>query len=257
MALSVGAFRPKPWWKSQDTDLPSSRKIKISSSVSENMSQSIVGRTFSLADMHLHGSAFYQFLGLRKRFFVDTLGWDIPHDNSVEMDQYDTPIAAYSVAIDNGQVVGGARIMRFSDKWGSHGCMLQDATDGRICGIPRTLLPRSRSFSNASECTRLVLSDRLTSADARQRALGLVVKGLVSIAKSHGSDELVTLTVPGFRRSLRKLGYVAEQIGEKYKNQHDGRSYAILQMPALHAYEYRSFETVIETGTFIPRQAEI
>ncbi|HEY9037720.1 MAG TPA: acyl-homoserine-lactone synthase [Roseovarius sp.] len=199
------------------------------------MTNKITGITFDLSDMHLHGSAFYEFLGLRKRFFVDTLAWDIPHNNDVEMDQYDNPTAAYSVAMMNGRLVGGARLMRFSDKWGSHGCMLQDAAEGRIDGIPADLLPRAHRFANSSECTRLVLSDQLTSQDDRQEALGLVVQGLVTLAIDQGSADLVTLTVPGFRRSLRKLGYDVEQVGEKYRNKHDGRSYAILSMPAVHA----------------------
>lgn len=199
------------------------------------MTNTITGITFDLSDMHLHGSAFYEFLGLRKRFFVDTLAWAIPHNDEVEMDQYDNPTAAYSAAIMNGRLVGGARVMRFSDKWGSHGCMLQDATDGRIDGIPTDILPQSQRFANASECTRLVLSEQLTSPDDRQECLALVVQGLVDLAIRHKSDELVTLTVPGFRRSLRKLGYDVEQVGEKYRNKHDGRSYAVLAMPAVQA----------------------
>ena len=47
--------------------------------------------TFNLAQLHTHGAAFYDFLRLRKRFFVDQLGWQIPHDDDVEMDQYDNP----------------------------------------------------------------------------------------------------------------------------------------------------------------------
>lgn len=199
------------------------------------MANKINGITFDLSDMHQHGSAFYEFLGLRKRFFVDTLAWDIPHNDDVEMDQYDNPNAAYSVAIMNGRLVGGARVMRFSDKWGSHGCMLQDAADGRIDGIPTDILPHAHRFANASECTRLVLSDQLTSPDDRQECLALVVHGLVDLAIRQNSDNLVTLTVPGFRRSLCKLGYDVEQVGEKYKNKHDGRSYAILSMPAVLA----------------------
>ncbi|WP_168201390.1 acyl-homoserine-lactone synthase [Qingshengfaniella alkalisoli] len=199
------------------------------------MTNKLTGITFDLSDMHLYGAAFYEFLQLRKRFFVDTLAWDIPHNDTVEMDQYDNPTAAYSAVIMDGRLVGGARVMRFSDKWGSHGCMLKDAADGRIDGIPPDLLPRTHGFANASECTRLVLSDQLTSADERQECLALVVQGLVDLAIRQGSDDLVTLTVPGFRRSLRKLGYEVEQVGDKYCNKHDGRSYAILSMPAVHA----------------------
>ncbi|TYB90676.1 acyl-homoserine-lactone synthase [Oceaniovalibus sp. ACAM 378] len=199
------------------------------------MKNQIVGKIFDLSNMHLHGSAFYEFLTLRKRFFVDTLAWDIPHNDEVEMDQYDNPTAAYSVVIMNGRLVAGARVMRFSDKWGTHGCMLQDAAEGRIDGIPADLLPNPQSFAKASECTRLVLSDQIASPEDRQECLALVVQGLVELAIRQGSDDLVTLTVPGFRRSLRKLGYEVEQVGEKYRNKHDGRSYAILAMPAIHA----------------------
>jgi N-acyl-L-homoserine lactone synthetase len=37
----------------------------------------------------------YDFLHLRNLFFVDTLGWHIPHDEEVEMDQNGNPKAWY------------------------------------------------------------------------------------------------------------------------------------------------------------------
>ena len=40
--------------------------------------------TFDLLDMHRHGAAFYDYLRMRKRVFVDELGWDIPHNDFVE-----------------------------------------------------------------------------------------------------------------------------------------------------------------------------
>ena len=63
------------------------------------------GITFDFCDLHRHGSAFVDFLALRKKMFVDTLGWDVPHNERLEMDQYDTPLAHYSVAVMDGQVV--------------------------------------------------------------------------------------------------------------------------------------------------------
>jgi acyl homoserine lactone synthase len=65
--------------------------------------------TFNLSQLHIHGTAFYDFLGLRKRFCVDKLGWDIPHDDDVEMDQCDNPKAYYSLVLRDGVVIGGAR----------------------------------------------------------------------------------------------------------------------------------------------------
>ena len=54
---------------------------------------------FDFSDFHQHGRAFYEFLQLRKKVFVDDLKWDVPHNSSVEMDQYDTPLAHYSLVL--------------------------------------------------------------------------------------------------------------------------------------------------------------
>lgn len=52
--------------------------------------------TFDFLGQHRHGSAYLQYLRLRKRFFVDQLNWDIPHNDEVEIDQYDNPCAYYT-----------------------------------------------------------------------------------------------------------------------------------------------------------------
>ena len=75
--------------------------------------------TFNLSSLHHFGGAFYEFLELRKMFFVDQLGWDIPHDDRVEMDQYDNPLAHYSLVLRDGHVIGGARAMSTKSAWGS------------------------------------------------------------------------------------------------------------------------------------------
>ena len=36
--------------------------------------------TFDMSRLHQHGAAFFDYLRLRKQFFVDTLCWDIPHN---------------------------------------------------------------------------------------------------------------------------------------------------------------------------------
>ena len=68
--------------------------------------------TFNLAALHLHGTAFYDYLGLRKRLFVVNLGWDIPHDDHVEMDQYDNPkVFACAITLRGSSC---ARLLHFS-----------------------------------------------------------------------------------------------------------------------------------------------
>ena len=99
--------------------------------------------TFDLSRLHQHGPAFYDYLRLRKHFFVDTLGWDIPHNDDVEMDQYDNPNAFYSLVLRNGEVIGGARTMPTTSKWGSHSYMLKDALDGKLNDIPPDIVPEN------------------------------------------------------------------------------------------------------------------
>ena len=183
--------------------------------------------TFNLAQSHIHGTAFYDFLGLRKRFFVDQLGWDIPHDDTVEMDQYDNPKAHYSLVLRDGVVIGGARAMATTAKWGTHTYMLRDALKGKLIDIPASVMA-----AEMWECTRLVISDEVNTHADRSACLGLIVQGLVDVAAEAGASHLMSLSPLALMRALRQLGFGAERIGDPYLNEGDGRRYAVLSMPA-------------------------
>ena len=189
--------------------------------------------TFNLASLHVHGDAFFQFLGLRKRFFVDQLGWDIPHDDKVEMDQYDNPQAHYSLVVRDGEVVGGARTMATSAKWGEHTYMLRDAVCGKLKDIPAEIMRREVASKGVWECTRLVMSDELRTHAERSTCLSLIVSGLVEVAGQNGAERLISLSPLSLERALRQLGFDASRMGEPYRNE-DGRKYAVLTMPAAH-----------------------
>lgn len=188
--------------------------------------------TFNLAQMHLYGSAFYDFLGLRKRFFVDQLGWDIPHDDHVEMDQYDNPQAWYSLVLRDGDVIGGARAMATTARWGAHSYMLRDAVQGKLIDIPPSVLGRDIVDEELWECTRLVMSDDVATHAERSTCLSLIVQGLIDVAAEKGATRLMSLSPLALMRALRQLGFGAERIGEPYLNEGDGRRYAVLAMPA-------------------------
>jgi acyl homoserine lactone synthase len=186
---------------------------------------------FNMAGMHRHGTAFYDFLKLRKTFFVDQLGWDIPHDNDVEMDQYDNPQAWYVVVLDDdGTVVGGGRAMPNSAKWGTHTYMLNDAAQGRLHSIPPTIMDGVRAPSRLWEVTRLVISDALTTQAQRSECMGLILAGVEQLLLRHGGSEAICLTLPLMVRWLRALGYDAERRGAPYHCE-DGRQYAVLGIP--------------------------
>lgn len=186
--------------------------------------------TFAFLDQVGHGTAFRQYLELRKAFFVDRLGWDIPHNDSVEMDQYDNPCAHYSLVLHGSRVIGGARIMATRSSWGSHTYMLRDALEGTM-GIPPEAIPDSIAGPHTWECTRLVMTDLLHSHADRAKCLSLVVGGLIEMAQIQGGRELVSLSPLPLMRTLRQLGFPASRLGEPYVSKGDGRRYAVLHMP--------------------------
>lgn len=188
--------------------------------------------TFKLSELHNFGSAFFDFLALRKKFFVDELGWNIPHDEKFEMDQYDNPTAWYSLVLKDGAVIGGARAMATTTQWGSHTYMLRDAVAGKLIDIPPEVLGRDVASDDVWECTRLVMSKDVNTHAERSECLSLIVGGLTDVAARNGASTLMSLSPLALMRALRQLGFGAERIGEPYLNEGDGRRYAVLSMPA-------------------------
>lgn len=187
--------------------------------------------TFNMAGMHRHGAAFYDFLKPRKTFFVDQLGWDIPHDDEVEMDQYDNPQAWYVLVLnDEGQVVGGGRTMPNSARWGTHTYMLNDAMEGRINSIPGSVMDGVQVANRIWEVTRLVISDALSTHAERSECLSLLLGGVEALLLRFGGVEAISLSPPPMVRAMRSLGYNAERRGEPYLCE-DGRRYAVLGIP--------------------------
>ncbi len=186
--------------------------------------------TFDLLSQHRHGPAFFDYLALRKQFFVDTLNWGIPHDSRVEMDQYDNPLAFYSLVLKDGEVIAGARALPTTATWGDHSYMLRDASKGKLHAIP-DLLGREIRTPTVWECTRLVISPSVTSMEDRTRCLDLIVDGLVEIAEERGGEVLMSLSNLWLLRSLRKLGYDAELMCQPYVNADDGHKYAVMSIP--------------------------
>lgn len=187
--------------------------------------------TFDLSDLHRYGSAFYEYLHLRKEYFVDTLHWDIPHNDEVEMDQYDNPTAFYSLVIDQGKVVGGARAMPTTARWGVHTYMLRDAAEGKLPGIPQQLYSNAVVTPRVWESTRLITASSVNNHEDRSRILSMVMQGVSDIARAHGASELIAIAPVLLVRAMRQLGWPVSRASEPYYGKEDGRCYAVLSMP--------------------------
>lgn len=213
--------------------------------------------TFNLTQLHQHGAAFFEFLALRKQFFVDQLGWDIPHDDDVEMDQYDNPKAYYSLVLQDGKVIGGGRAMATTAQWGSHTYMLRDAVEGKIIGIPDTIVNQIEVTANVWECTRVVVSSQIKTPAESAECLALIVRGLAEQAREQNATEMMALSRPSLLRALRKIGYNPRLIGEPYVNSDDGRRYVAMSMPVGSQIEATPKITPVPRATHIMQQQAV
>ena len=92
--------------------------------------------------------------------------------------------------------------------------MLRDALRGDLAQIPSTALPHDIVDSEVWECTRLVISDALSTQSERATCLSLIVGGLINLAHREGAIELVSLSPLPLMRTLRQLGFSGESGSE-------------------------------------------
>ncbi len=185
---------------------------------------------FDFSTMHQYGPAFFDFLRLRKQVFVDDLEWDVPHNMSAEMDQYDNPTAFYSLVIEHGRVIAGARVMPTTATWGENSYMLRDAALGKLPDIPNNLPVGDLVDPEIWEVTRLAVSNEIASKEKRAFCVSAMMDGMIQIAATRGGRKLISLSPVLMRRTLRTLGYFAEQVGDAYFSPEDGRKYAVLSL---------------------------
>ena len=110
------------------------------------------------------------------------------------MDQYDNPTAYYSLVLRAGIVIGGARAMATTAKWGSHSYILRDALKGKLIDIPLSVMAADVETSEMWECTRLVMSDDVDTHADRSQCLGLIMQGSVDVAAENGASHLMLLS---------------------------------------------------------------
>jgi acyl homoserine lactone synthase len=91
-------------------------------------------------------------------------------------------------------------------------------------------MPEEIATESVWECTRLVISDEVSSRAERSRCLSLLLGATIDLIQKHGGRELISLSPVHMARTLRQLGFPAERIGEPYCAT-DGRRYAMLRMP--------------------------
>jgi N-acyl-L-homoserine lactone synthetase len=168
---------------------------------------------------HLH-----DFLEIRKKEFVDSLHWSVPHTERREWDQYDLPDALFVVAYEEGHCAGGLRLIPTTAErvefWGiDRSWMLIDFARKNMMQGSMSLEQLSR-LENAQtwEMTRFVSrSPRVTRA---------LLERSNTFLSSRGAQSVLTLSPVFMSRVLRSAGYAAETLSEPME--FDGKKYVVL-----------------------------
>jgi len=127
-----------------------------------NTSNDVVYVAFKFGDPR-YKDMLEDYFRLRKKIFVDDLEWDLPHQDGMEIDQYDQETAEYVVAMKHGECVGGCRMhpttsfFRKEDQ--TYTYMLRDAVAGKLPDFPRNVTFYSPVEPKIWELTR-VISDK-------------------------------------------------------------------------------------------------
>lgn len=143
------------------------------------------------ATAHLFGSALAEQHRLRYRVFVKRAGWNVPHINEMEWDQYDTPAAHYLIWRDPEGVARG--VVRASPTDIPY--MIADIWPELVT---EEELPRS---AEVWECTRLAVDPTAPAALRREIRNELVV-GMIEFGVARSITRFLHLTPMAFVRSI-------------------------------------------------------
>ena len=164
------------------------------------------------SNIHNHGDLWWQHLQLRKRLFVDSQMWDVPHNELAEWDQYDTASSSYVVTHQNGRVIAASRLNPCSFESGGWSYMIKDATLGKLSGIPPDILTSLPFGDSTWEATRFTVDPSLNSSE-RNLFLSQNAHALSNAARDLGAKNLIALMPPGYVRWLSKLGLPTSRLG--------------------------------------------
>lgn len=173
--------------------------------------------TLDWSSIHKHGTLWFDHHKLRKKIFVDEYGWDIPHDDKVEWDQYDTPKTTYVITHEHGRVLAATRILPCSLDLPRSSYMIKDATLGRLDRIPENVAESVSEAADDYEITRFTV-DMSLSPNERNDALEACSIAAMAYLDSVGARRVYALMPPGFIGWFRKIGIKARRAGPITRN---------------------------------------
>lgn len=153
-----------------------------------------------------------QFLNLRKKVFIDALGWDVPQASDYEFDQYDTPHSRIVLVTLGKRIVAGMRLIPSTARVGIYSYMLRDAQDGKLPGLPDTVLSQKAPVSETVwEGSRVFILPDIPRK-LRYKVREMLLHEMLLECRRNGVDEVICL-VPTWWPKLRLHGISIHAIG--------------------------------------------
>lgn len=142
----------------------------------------------------------------RHKVFIETLGWDLPTRENLELDQFDRPDTIYLAAREeDGRLVGTARLLP-TDKPYLLGEVFPQLMGDSLPPSSSDVWELSRfaamDFDQASTHPMSQFSSPVATSLLRE---------VLRVAASHGASRLITVSPLGVERLLRRLGIAAHR----------------------------------------------
>lgn len=162
--------------------------------------------TLSFDNFHQYGALFSNMLRARHRTFIQEKGWDIPSEQDMEFDQYDTAQSRWVCVHDSSKVLAGVRLTPTTARCGIYSYMVRDAQRGLLDSIPANILDDTAPVAeHIWDANRLFVAEGIPTEIRREVQMSLMGH-MVRSARELGATTLLGLLPIGIPRLGRRLG---------------------------------------------------
>ncbi len=170
--------------------------------------------TLSFSNLHHHGELFANLLRARRQSFIVQNRWNLPEDDGMEFDQYDTPQSRWVAIHERGEVLAGIRLTPTTAKCGIYSYMIRDAQLGILGGeIPSDLLYDTAPVeAHVWESSRVFVNHAVPMA-IRRKVHGALIGEMTRAARELGATRLIGIISATWPRWARRCSLDITGIG--------------------------------------------
>lgn len=181
----------------------------------------------SFSNLHQHGELFANLLRARRQSFIVQNRWDLPEDEGMEFDQYDTPQSRWVAIHERGEILAGIRLTPTTAKCGIYSYMIRDAQLGILGGtIPSDLLyDEAPVEAHVWESSRVFVNHAVPTALRRKVQMALIGE-MSNSARLLGATRLIGIITTQWPIWGKRLNLDIHAIGRPLDFE-DGASQAV------------------------------